>query len=104
MDKLGRFDMARNLIDRINGDPAENSIYQDNGCGHGCEKSLECPFEKCILDIATSEQIGIREQRNLLIRSTWMEEKCNIDQIASRFKLSRRTIHRILAQKNNLDS
>lgn len=96
--------MARNLIDRINSGPSENYVYQDTGCGHGCEKSLECPFEKCILDITNSEQIDIREQRNTLIRSTWMEEKCNIDQIASKFKLSRRTIHRILAKKNNLGS
>ena len=96
--------MTRSLIDRISDTPTENYAYQDNGCGHGCEKSLECPFEKCILDITNSEQIDIREQRNTLIRSTWMEEKCNIDQIASKFKLSRRTIHRILAKKDNSNS
>ena len=91
--------MARNLIDRINGGPSGNYIYQDTGCGHGCEKSLECPFAQCILDISKSEQINMRKKRNSLIRTAWIEDKINIDQLASKFKLSRRTIHRILAKK-----
>ncbi len=91
--------MARNLVDRINGGPSGDYIYQDTGCGQGCEKSLECPFEQCILDISKSAQFNILEKRNSLIRTAWIEEKSNIDQLASKFKLSRRTIHRIIANK-----
>ena len=88
--------MARNLVDRLNSKLPETSIYKDSGCGKGCTKSLECPFEQCILDLESSEQIKI--ERDLMILKSWKEEGSKIEDLASKFKVSRRTIHRVLTK------
>ncbi len=90
--------MGRNLVDRIDSLP-EQTIYHDDGCGHGCVRSLECPFPVCRYDepgIWLKESRKERTERILDLRRT---TGMTVDQVAHAVGVSRRTVHRILASE-----
>jgi hypothetical protein len=83
-------------VDRIDGLP-EQTIYHDDGCGHGCVRSLECPFAACRYDepgIWRKKGRRERAERVLELRRT---TGLTVDQVAEAVGVSRRTVHRILA-------
>ncbi len=76
----------------------EQSEYRDDGCGRGCERSLECPFARCRWDDPMRrrrEERDARDQEVVRIRAT---EGLTINALATQFTISRRTVHRILAE------
>lgn len=66
--------------------------YADTGCGHGCERSLDCPFAVCIHDRQSIE----REARQAVVLSLHSRGMAIADIIAQT-GLSRRTVYRMLS-------
>lgn len=89
--------MAHNAVDRLDALP-ENTPYRDDGCGHGCVRSLECPFPRCRYDdpgIWLKLERQRREEELLALRAA---ERVSAKELAGRLGISRRTVHRILAR------
>ena len=94
--------MARNAVDRledINDGLPEHTVFQDQGCGHGCLRSLECPFARCRYDDPELWQRIEREQRDRKVLAARAAQGLTVDALAARFQISRRTVHRILARQ-----
>ncbi len=75
----------------------EQSEYRDDGCGKGCERSLECPFARCRLDDPIRWRRDERRVRDRQVVRVRAAEGLTVDALAARFAISRRTVHRILA-------
>jgi hypothetical protein len=92
--------MARNAVDRLETIDLlpEQTVYRDEGCGNGCVRSLECPFPRCRYDDPLLWQRTERDQRDAKIVAARRREGLSVDDLASRFGISRRTVHRILAR------
>jgi len=104
--------MARNAVDRLEGHSTrhyrpdsvgtsdtlpEHTIYKDTGCGHGCVRSLECPFPRCRYDDPEYWQRLERQGRDSKVLAA-RAYGLTVDALAQRFGISRRTVHRILAR------
>jgi len=75
----------------------EQSEYRDVGCGRGCVRSLECPFSRCRFDDPMGWRRREREARDKDVMRVRLGEGLTVDALAARFGISRRTVHRILA-------
>ncbi len=75
----------------------ERSEYRDDGCGGGCERSLECPFPRCRLDDPMGWRREARVIRDRELVRVYAAEGLTVDGLASRFQVSRRTVHRVLS-------
>ena len=75
----------------------ERSDYRDDGCGEGCDRSLECPFPRCRFDDPMGWRREARRVRDREIARVHAAEGLTVDALASRFQVSRRTVHRILS-------
>jgi AraC-like DNA-binding protein len=76
---------------------SEQSEYRDIGCGEGCVRSLECPFARCRFDDPVSWRRTERKVRDKEVMRVRVKESLTVDVLAARFGISRRTVHRILA-------
>ena len=83
----------------ISADRVQDTVYRDTGCGHGCVRSLECPFPRCLYDdpeyLQRMERQG-RDNKVLAARANGLA----VDTLAQRFGISRRTVQRIIAAHN----
>ena len=74
-------------------------VYVDNGCPErgGCERSLECPREECILDVPFLDRnrpaFLERNQKIARLRLTM-----TVKELAVLFGISTRNIHRAVRQ------
>ena len=95
-----------NAVDRIGMTPSgrrrrsdalpEHTAYQDKGCGGGCDRSLECPFERCRLDEPLVTRRQERARRDEAIIRARLQDGLPAPVIADRFNVAPRTIYRIL--------
>lgn len=90
--------MARNAVDRIEDPLPEHAVYEDRGCGNGCVRSLECPFERCRFDDPLLWQRMERDQRDQRIVTARAQDGLTVEALAARFGVSRRTVHRALSR------
>ncbi len=95
-----------NAVDRIGMTPSgrrrrsdalpEHTSYQDKGCGGGCDRSLECPFERCRLDETLATRQRERARRDEAVVRARLQEGLPAPVIAERFNVAPRTVYRIL--------
>ena len=95
-----------NAVDRIGMMPSgrrrradalpENTLYRDKGCGGGCDRSLECPFDRCRLDEPLVARQKERARRDAAIVRARLEEGLPARDLAERFNVGPRTVYRIL--------
>ena len=67
----------------------------------GCElfaSCLNCPLPQCRYDEPRGRQRWEKEARNREIRRIYQEEKEGIKELAQRFRVSKRTIHRVIGR------
>ena len=83
-----------NGLDRL----PEYTQYHDEGCELNAS-CLRCPFSQCRFDDPDGRQTGPRAYRDEEIR-TLRQEGMTIAALALRFGLSTRTVHRVLAKKD----
>ena len=69
--------------------------YPDRGC-ELWSSCLQCPFPRCRYDQPGGISSSVRESRNSEIQRLRREGRMTIGELAARFGLSKRTIHRIL--------
>ena len=85
--------MRRNgaLLDRL----PESTSYQDIGCDlHS--SCLTCPFPQCRYDDPGWLQREERDQRDTAILGLRAVETLTVDELAQRFGVSTRTVHRVI--------
>ena len=78
--------------------PPEYCHYQDEGC-ELAPSCLRCPFPSCRYDIVAGRRGGAQEFRDTEIRRL-RRQGLNIGDLAARFGVSKRTIHRALRRKS----
>lgn len=77
-------------------------LYEDRGCATATahlgrqSKCLECPFEKCVLELPKPKRKRCQEQRDNEIVRLRRDKGMAIGEIASELQVSSRTINRIL--------
>ena len=95
-----------NGVDRIGMTPSgrrrrsdalpENTLYRDKGCGGGCDRSLDCPFDRCRLDEPMAARRKERARRDTAIVRARLKEGLAATVLAERFNVSPRTVYRVL--------
>lgn len=85
--------MRRNepLLDRL----PEFTHFEDNGCDIH-PKCLTCPLPRCRYDDPGWIQREQRGRRDSQIMSVRLTEPLSVAELASRFGVSSRTVHRVL--------
>ena len=81
----------------------EHFQYRDNGC-EVSPSCLSCPLPKCKHDDPgwlRSYRRAQRDRRLLRVRS---RENATVGELAQRFQISQRTVHRILARANGREA
>ena len=73
----------------------EQVSYQDTGC-EASPSCLACPLPQCKYDDPAWYQQYRRQGRDQLILDAYTNERATVFQLAERFQLSPRTIHRAL--------
>ena len=76
-------------------------MYRDTGCPEegGCERSLECKRDDCVLDVPWMDRSVIATaERNRSMARMWAIYGKSISELAIIFKLSERTVHRCLRE------
>lgn len=79
---------------RVDGLPEQMS-YQDNGC-EVSSSCLRCPLPQCKYDDPAWYQQYRRQGRDQLILAAHTNDGATVFELAERFQLSPRTIHRAL--------
>lgn len=79
---------------QVDGSP-EYADYPDTGC-EVSPSCLACPLPQCKHDDPVWYQQYRRQGRDLRILDAYVNEKATVFQLAQRFQLSPRTIHRAL--------
>lgn len=74
----------------------EYQEYRDEGCNLFAS-CLECPLRRCRYDVPGGVRALLNRERDHQIRVTRDTSDLNVDQIAERFHVSRRTVFRALA-------
>jgi hypothetical protein len=72
--------------------------YRDEGCRRA-DSCLECPFSRCFYDGRGKRSGRTHEKRNRAIIRLYRAGKSTL-QLAKRFKVTRRTIERVLETLN----
>ena len=75
----------------------EHETYRDEGCGNGCARSLDCPFPRCRFDDPVLWQRLERQRRDREVLAARSKLGLSAEDLARRFAISKRTVHRILA-------
>ena len=73
----------------------EHHRYRDEGC-ELAPSCLHCPLPRCIYDEPGGKQERRRRRRNEEIQRLFDSQRKDIDELAQRYGVSRRTIYRIL--------
>ncbi len=73
----------------------EQTHYSDNGCEVSAS-CLECPLPKCKYDDPAWYQAYRRQGRDLQVLSAYREERLSVFEVARRFNVSPRTVHRAI--------
>lgn len=79
------------LVDRT----PESTAYHDTGCSahHSC---LSCPLERCVYDEPEGGKGAAQRARDEEIFRLYGDRGPDIQSLAMRFGVSRRTIHRVV--------
>jgi hypothetical protein len=73
----------------------EQTHYADNGC-EVSSSCLHCPLPKCKYDDPAWYQAYRRQARDLQVAAAYREEGLSVFQVARRFNVSPRTVHRAI--------
>jgi hypothetical protein len=73
----------------------ENVHYRDEGCDMS-PSCLACPLARCVYDTPHGKQVLLKRRRNEEIARLYCEERLSYNELARRFKLSARTVQRVL--------
>ncbi len=76
----------------------ERSCYKDDGCEIGTS-CLNCSLPRCIHDEPGGQRGQQRRQRNRQIVDLRKSKRLKIGELSRRFRVSNRTVYRILAQR-----
>jgi hypothetical protein len=82
-------------VDKTQGGGVIN-IYQDNGCNVS-PKCQECPLVACKHDDRSAYEAWLKVQRYVEVRRE-LERGTPLPEIAAKFKVSERTVSRVIAQ------
>ena len=85
------------LVDRR----PEETHYRDTGC-ELAPSCLQCPMERCVYDEPEGGRGAERASRDAEIYKLYREQRQDIQALAARFGVSRRTIHRAVARQGGL--
>ena len=86
-------------LDKVNG-YRPVSHYRDTGCKDaGVTSCLDCPLPKCVEDMTFEELKAFRRERHdsERVRVIW-EEGLSVEEAASKFGITQRTVWRIIAR------
>ena len=75
----------------------EHFQYRDNGC-EVSQSCLRCPLPKCKHDDPGWLRSYRRDQRDRRLLGVRSRENVSVGELAQRFQISERTVHRILAR------
>ena len=75
--------------------PPEYCNYRDEGC-ESADSCLDCPFPQCLYDQPRGKQHWLKGLRNKEIARLFSNEGKRVEELASIFGLSQRTIQRAL--------
>ena len=81
----------------------EHFPYRDNGC-EVSQSCLSCPLPKCKHDDPGWLRSYRRDQRDRRLLSVRRRENATVGELAQRFRISERTVHRILARANGREA
>jgi hypothetical protein len=73
----------------------ENVHYKDEGCDMS-PSCLACPLASCVYDTPHGKQVLLKRRRNDEIARLYREERPSYQELARRFKVSMRTVQRVL--------
>jgi hypothetical protein len=76
----------------------EHLEYRDDGCTV-FPSCLKCPLPRCRYDVPGGARAMLNLARDAEIRRMREEGDLDVDEIASRFRVSRRTVFRVLTPK-----
>ena len=88
---------ATKLIETLEDRLPEHVRYRDEGCDL-FPSCLNCPFPRCRYDDPVAFQNARRAERNAEVVRLRLEANLSISELAARFDVSKRTVHRILRQ------
>ena len=78
--------------------PPEYCSYKDEGCALS-PSCLQCPLPRCVEELSWGRQKLSKALRDKEIRHLYAQEKHTPGQLANQFKISLRTVQRVLAQE-----
>ena len=86
---------------RIPGQPRADALpehqdYRDEGCDL-FPSCLACPLVRCRYDVPGGVRALLNDERNRRIRVARDDEGLSVDEIARTFRVSRRTVFRVLS-------
>jgi hypothetical protein len=76
----------------------EFCVYEDEGCSLS-PSCLNCPFPRCLFEMPWGNRKQAIAERNAEINRLFALSGISENELAARFKLSKRTIRRALAKK-----
>ncbi len=79
----------------------EHLDYRDDGC-EVFPSCLSCPLPRCRYDVPGGARAMLNVTRDSEIRRMREEGDLDVDEIASRFRVSRRTVFRVLTLKRSV--
>lgn len=82
---------------RSDGLPEEHP-YRDDGCSIA-PRCLECPLPRCRYDVAGGARSMLNPVRDAAIAAAYQAGE-SIEALEQRFKLSRRTVYRVVSQRH----
>lgn len=77
--------------------PKDIPNYPDRGCQYA-PSCLNCPFPQCLLDEPPSQGRPPKQKRDSEVKRRFQEGE-DVESLSSRFKVSVRTIQRILGSQ-----
>jgi len=73
----------------------ENKHYRDEGCELAAS-CLDCPFPRCVFETSNGKRKLLKRRRDDEIARVYREERLTYGELARMFKVSSRTIQRVL--------
>lgn len=93
---------ARPPMKRFQGAPAWSMNTREDGC-YVAPKCLECPLATCVLDtIDGGFEFGVRLAKRAREIVALRKEGMSVSEIAEKFDLSERSIHRVLLRERQM--
>lgn len=87
--------MLRRYYQQAPDAPPEQYLYHDDGC-EVAPRCLECPLPQCKYDNPRWYQVEMRRRRDQRVLKAHRTRGLSVTQLAHRFAVSERTVHRIL--------